>query len=228
MFFCIFYRFLFSLLYEKHNMSKNTNDGKYWRSLLFASKLFYVFLFFLVKTFQAQIFISGGASVYGEKEVLVLKPDSLAVSSPKSKIYISLGVKISNLESSENYEIVEILPSKNIKPEPKKQSVLHIAQKQSAKKVQEKIAPKKDNPSFYKLTFSTSKLEKRFTFIGKISTFTEHFQPTYAKQINRSEGYKTSFSFREIKLASEHFKRAEILTFQNKSAFPVRPPPFLS
>ena len=212
---------------EKRMMSKKTNDGKCLSCLLSASKLFCVFLFLFFQNFKTQIYVSGDAQIYSEKVALISQPDSLVLRTSKSKIYISSGVKISNHESLKNYEIVEILPCENKKLEPKKQSVLNIAKTQSEKKVEQKLSSKKENHFFYKHTFSTSKSEVYFSFVGgfsKISVLVSQFN---AKQIINSESCKAALSFRRIKLASEHFKKDELLTVQKWFAFSVRPPPFL-
>ena len=59
---------------------------------------------------------------------------------------------------------------------------------------------------------------------SKISVLVSQFN---AKQIINSESCKAALSFRRIKLASEHFKKDELLTVQKWFAFSVRPPPFL-
>lgn len=207
-------------------MIKNTNNDRCLNSLLFMSKLFCIFLFLFIQNFRAQIFISKGGSVYGENEVSFSHPDSLALNYPKSKIYISSNVKIFNIEALTNYEIVETIISEKKKIEPKKQTVINIAKTQSEKKIQQKLASKKENLSFYKHTFSHSKSEVYFSFVGNFSKVTIPISQTYAKQIMHSENYMASLSFRGTKLASKYFKRAELITAQNRSAFPVRPPPF--
>ena len=208
-------------------MNQNPNDGERLSSLFFMSKLFCVFLFFLVQNFQAQIYLSGDAIMYSEKEILY-SADSISVIHPKkysAKIYISSGVKITNLDSENNYEIVKILPLQNKKTEPKNNSVLNIAKAELEKQVEEKIVSKPENPAIIHKVFSTPKTDVYFSFVEGFSKITVPVSQFSAKQIINPENYKTSLALCLSKLTSVYFKNAELLTAQNKSAFSVRPPP---
>ena len=209
-------------------MRKNPNNGKSLSGLLFMSKLFCVFLLFFIQNFQAQIFISEGVSVYYEKEVLVSQNDSLVSNSPKYKIYISSGAQFSNLDFDNNYEIVETHPSEIKRAAPKKQSVLNLAKAQSEKKIEQKLASKKENQAFNKHVYTNSKSETYFSFAGSFSKVTVPVSQSNVKQIINSKDCKTSLAFEESNLVSAYFKTTEILTAQNKTSYSVRPPPFLS
>lgn len=209
-------------------MSKKTNDGKCLSCLLSASKLFCVFLFLFFQNFKTQIYVSGDAQIYSEKVALISQPDSLVSNSQKNKIYISSGVQFSNLDSDNKYEIVETHPSEIRRAAPKKQSVLNLAKAQSEKKIEQKLASKKENQAFNKHVYTNSKSETYFSFAGSFSKVTVPVSQSNVKQIINSKDCKTSLAFEESNLVSAYFKTTEILTAQNKTSYSVRPPPFLS
>lgn len=212
-------------------MNKNANDSKSLSGLLFFSKLLFAFLFFWVQNFQAQFTVSEGAIVHSEKAVIIYQADSIssiAGSISTSKIFISSGVNITNLDTKNNFEIVKVLPLESKKIEPKNHSVLHIAKAELTKKVEEKIVSKSKNQTFSKHLFSTPKKDVYFSIVGSFSKISVLVSQNNATPIIPSENYQTSLALGWSKLASVYFKNAELLTAQNKSAFSVRPPPFLA
>lgn len=190
----------------------------------FRGKVICFLLLLLVQNLHSQIFISDGAFIHLEKDVLVSLTDSLFSSNPKSKIYISSGVKIYNIEALINFEIVEIK-----KAEVKKQLVLKNEKLELEKSVEQKIVSKKDNSAFRKYIYSNFKSELYFCFIGGFSKVTIPALQLNIKQVISSEGYQISLSYRRLrKLTLKYFKRPELFSSKNKFTFWVRPPPFLS
>lgn len=185
-----------------------------------------MFVFFLFQNVQAQIYLSEGTSLYSEKEAVVSPTDTLVANAAKNIIYISSGVNFSNLNSDNNYEIVEDLPSEIKKAAPKKQSVLHLAKAQAIEKIKKQLAANDEDSTYDKHIFSQSTSEVYFSFAGGFSKVTVPVSNFSAKQLLTPESYKVSLAFVETKLTSEHFKNAELLTAQNEAAFSVRPPPF--
>lgn len=208
-------------------MISKSSDKTLPRFSHFMGRVFGAVLLFFVQSFHSQIFISGGASIHLEKEMQVLKTDSL-VSYSKSKIYLTPGVQLSDLDSEKNYEIVETASSEKKKIEFTKQLASKITQPQFETKIQHEIASVKVNPVSAEILFSTQKSEVYFSFSGGLSKITVPVSQFNGKQVFSSENYKTSLSFGESKLVVICFKTIELLTAQNKSAFSVRPPPFLA
>lgn len=200
---------------RKTHDEQKTNDGKCLSCLLSASKLFCVFLFLFFQNFKTQIYVSGDAQIYSEKVALISQPD-FGFKFSKNKIYISSGVQFSNLDSDNKYEIVETHPSEIRRAAPKKQSVLNLAKAQSEKKIEQKLASKKENQAFNKHVYTNSKSETYFSFAGSFSKVTVPVSQSNVKQIINSKDCKTSLAFEESNLVSAYFKTTEILTAQNK------------
>ena len=204
-------------------MRSKSSHKDHFRFSHFQGKVFGFLLLLFVQNFQAQIYLSGDAVIYSADSVSAMHPNKSS-----AKIYISSGVKITNLDSEINYEIVEALPLQNKKIESKKNSVLNIAKAELEKKVEEKLVSKPENPAIIHEVFSTPKTDVYFSFVKGFSKITVPVSQFSAKQIINSENYKTSLALGWSKLASVYFKNAELLSAQNKSAFSVRPPPFLA
>ena len=205
------------------NTFNNTNkDGAF----LFLKKRFAFLLLFLCTLSYSQITISEGATIDGyETDSASAGIENQSI----TKIYISSGVTISNLDSKNNYEIVETISSEKKKIESTKNLASKIEKPELETKTEHKIVSKKENSIATNTGFSTSKSEVYFSFSGGFSKVTV---PVSQFNINltiiHSESYNTSLAFQEGKLALVYFKSAEIFTAQNKSAFSVRPPPFLA
>lgn len=205
-------------------MNKNTNDGNQLNSLLLLSKLFCVFLFFFVQNFHSQIFISEGAIIHVEKDVLISQTDSLVSNNHKNKIYISSGVTISNLDTRNNFEIVEHISSENKKKESAKDLAANLNQTQEEEKVEQKTVAVK-TPDFSKETISIPKTEEYFSFgsvHSKISVPVSQFNP---KQIFFSVKTTLFLSFKWHRLAFDYSYIIEPVSTTDKSSFSVRPPP---
>ena len=210
--------------------SKNTKNEMTQNNglLIFSSRVLCIFFLFIFQNIQASSTIIDEKIIYSEDENTLSKVDSVSHfedNQSTAKIYISSGVKITNLDSENNYEIVKILPLQNKKIEPKKNSVLNIAKAELEKKVEEKIVSKPENPAIIHEVFSTPKTDVYFSFVEGFSKITVPVSQFSAKQIINPENYKTSLALCLSKLTSVYFKNAELLTAQNKSAFSVRPPP---
>ena len=148
-------------------MNKNTNDGKYVNSLLFKSRLLFIFLFCLVQNTKGQMYLSEGASLYSDKEIQSLLSDSLVSNHQDSKIYISSGVVISNNDVHRNYEVEEIISSEKKKINPPQQ----LALKTTETKLDVSVESKKvvEQPVASKTEFSTQESEFSFGFSSGLS-----------------------------------------------------------
>lgn len=206
-------------------MNKNTNDGKYVNSLLYKSRLLFIFLFCLVQNTKGQMYLSEGASLYSDKEIQSLLSDSL-VSNQDSKIYISSGVVISNNDVHRNYEVEEITSSEKKKSNPAQQLALKTTETKLDVSVESKKVSVADQP-VASTEFSTQESEFSFGFSSGLSKIVVPASQSQVKPILGSKHHQTSLSFKERRLALVYFKNAELLKSQNKSSFSVRPPPFL-
>ena len=212
---------------------KYTNNNTYsGGAFLFLKKGFALFALLWCAFFYSQIKISEGATFFLTENATVFIEDSsetIQKSEKKTKIYISSGVQLSNLDSERNYEIVETISSEKKKIESTENLASKIEKPELETKTEHKIVSKKENSIATNTGFSTSKSEVYFSFSGGFSKVTV---PVSQFNINltiiHSESYNTSLAFQEGKLALVYFKSAEIFTAQNKSAFSVRPPPFLA
>jgi len=186
-------------------------------------------LFSFCPNFHAQIFVSEGATMYGEKEIFYSK-DTISTqiaNLPVAKIYITSGVKIAGLDN-DHLEMVVCVSSKIKKEDPKKASVLHIAKKESDKKLKSKVVAKKETSASYQHTLSSSKSETYFSFsksFSKVLVPVSQFNP---KPIINPENNTFFLVFLGNKRVTISYKNTETVFSQNKSSFSVRPPPLTS
>lgn len=202
-----------------HDQIKAFNILSLWR------KIFSVFLVLFLQNLIAQISISDETKLYVSNGTIIYEanaePEKIVA---KGKIFVFGETKIYQKNSENNFEIVQ---QKTSQEKSKKEYTLKIAQIQKEKKQKEKIASVKTSINNKKDFFSNQKSETYFSFSASFSKISVPVSQFNAKQIISSENDNTSLSYRWSKMASEHFKSAELLTAQNKSAFSVRPPPFL-
>ena len=212
-------------------MRFENTDGKMKQpvALLFWSRALVVFSLLFIQNIQAQFVVAEGANFYSEKGLVAYQSDSTIKSNqPNARIYISSGVKISGLDSERNYEIVETISSEKKKIESTKHLALKTAEPTLETALEDKKISVKENPVVAKIEFSTQESEVYFSFSGGFSKITIPVSQLNVKQVFNTESYKISLAFQESKLVSVCFKVNGILTAQNKSAFSVRPPPFLA
>lgn len=211
---------------------KYTNNNTYsGGAFLFLKKGFALFALLWCAFFYSQIKISEGATFFLTENATVFIEDSsetIQKSEKKTKIYISSGVQLSNLDSERNYEIVETISLEKGKIESAKYLASKISQPQLQAEIQHTVDTVKTNVVAPKIEFSTQESEVYFSYSGGFSKITIPVSQLNVKQAFRSENYKISLAFEKSTLVLVCFKVNEILTAQNKSAFSVRPPPFLA
>lgn len=209
---------------------KHTNDERRKSILLpFGSKTLLILLLLIFQNLFANFTIIDSLVTESGGENLVISDSTTLSKNNRSQavIYISSGVEITSIDAIKNYEVAESSSPKIKKTERKKQSVLQIAKLQIEKKLEQKLASKKDNPVDNKHSFSTSPSGTHFSFGINFSKTFFTVSQSHVKQIFISESYKPSLVFVASNLVSVDFKTTEILTAQNKTSFSVRPPPFL-
>lgn len=205
---------------NKNDQIKVLNVLSLWR------KIFSVFLVLFLQNLIAQVAIDNEAKLYVSDGTIIYEADAEPQKIvAKGKIFVFGETKIYQENSENNFEIVQ---QKTSQEKSKKESALKIAQIQKEKKQKEKIASVKTSINNKKDFFSSQKSETYFSFSVTFSKISVPVSQFNLKQVVGSENYNTSLSYGWSSVASEHFKRAELLTAQNKSAFSVRPPPFLA
>ena len=138
-------------------MQTRTNEKRRNHShLLLWSKVVFVVFFCLCQNFQAQITLSGGATLYLENNTTLSENNS--VSNLQAGITLASGAIIYHSDSGKNKQIVQQKPSKI-----KEESALKIAKIQKEKKQKEKIASLKIPVQKKKKFFSTQKSHESFT-----------------------------------------------------------------
>ena len=198
-------------------------------TLLFWSKALVVFSLLFIQNIHAQLVVAEGGISNSEEAIIVYESDSITKKiKPAARIYISSGVKIVKLDSDSNYEIVETISSEKEKIKFTKHLASKSTKPNSEKPTEGKKASTDNNSNLSETEFSTQESEVYFSFADGNSKISIPLSQFNVKHVLASENYKISLSFQVSKLVSVYFKVNGILTAQNKSAFSVRPPPFLA
>ncbi|KQS89853.1 hypothetical protein [Chryseobacterium sp. Leaf394] len=208
-------------------MNQKRLDKNYLSSLLLVSKLALVFLFFFVQNYRSQILISGGASIYTENEAVIISSDSSFTNHSKSRIYISSGVVISGDDFEKNFEIEQVISSEKIEIAPTKHLALKTAEKEPENSVNDTGVSEKRKPVVVKAAFSNHEFEFLYAFSNGSAKIIVPASQFHVKQLLQSQNCTNSLVFKDCRLKLFLFKTSEVFSSQKKSAFSVRPPPFL-
>ncbi len=186
--------------------------------LLLWSKVVFAVFFFLCQNIQAQITLSGDATIYLEHDAII--SENKSVSNSKDEIFLTSGAIIYHSDSGKSEHAFRQKPSKI-----KKESALKTAEFQKEKKQKEKIALIKIQPQQEKKFFSTQKSDESF---ASDKDFPSNIvqTPTYQLKDFIYVKIQSSLVLGWKKICQTHFYSIENQKKQIKLSFFTRPPPF--